>query len=146
MAAEGLAASVVAHGGAGISVAGRFLDIAQWDAGVERGGDERMTQRVRSNAFVEPGSTGEATNNSPRRMPIETIAVIVDQDRPVETFADGQGDSPRDAWCEGHGGQLAALAHHGEGPAPALHAERADVGAECFRDPQTVQCQQRDQA
>jgi hypothetical protein len=35
-------------------MAGSFLDVAQRDAGVERGGDERVPQRVRSDTLVMP--------------------------------------------------------------------------------------------
>jgi hypothetical protein len=52
VAIDGLASSVVAHGGAGISMAGCFLDVAQRDTGVERSGDERVPQRVRPSAGV----------------------------------------------------------------------------------------------
>jgi hypothetical protein len=31
--------SVIAHSGAGVGMAGGFLHIAQWNSGVERGGD-----------------------------------------------------------------------------------------------------------
>jgi transposase-like protein len=41
------AGAVVSHGGPGISVRGRFLHVAQRDPGVQRGGDERVPQRVR---------------------------------------------------------------------------------------------------
>jgi hypothetical protein len=38
--------AVVAQSGAGIGVAGGFLDVAQWNAGVEGGGDEGVAERV----------------------------------------------------------------------------------------------------
>ena len=40
------AGAVVSHGGAGISVGGGFLHVPKRDPGVQRGGDERMPQRV----------------------------------------------------------------------------------------------------
>ena len=48
VAVEGDAGSVVAHGGARVGVAGGFLHVAERDAGVERGGDERVAERVGS--------------------------------------------------------------------------------------------------
>ena len=47
VAVEGLACTVVAHGGAGVGVAGCFLHVAQWDAGVESSGDEGVPQAMR---------------------------------------------------------------------------------------------------
>jgi hypothetical protein len=38
--------SAVAHGGPRVGVACGFLDVSEWDAAIERGGDERVAQRV----------------------------------------------------------------------------------------------------
>lgn len=46
MAVDVLAGAVVAHGGSWIGVAGGGLDVAEADAGVEHGGDERVAQHV----------------------------------------------------------------------------------------------------
>jgi hypothetical protein len=43
---EGLAGPVVAHGRARVGVGGGFLDVPEWDAGVEGGGDEAVAQAV----------------------------------------------------------------------------------------------------
>jgi hypothetical protein len=48
------AGPVVTHRGPRIGVAGGFLDIAEGDAGIKGGGDERMTQRVWSDPLVDP--------------------------------------------------------------------------------------------
>ena len=45
---ESSAGSVVADGGPRIGVRGGFLDIAERDPGIQRGGDERVPQRVRA--------------------------------------------------------------------------------------------------
>ena len=46
VAVQRLAGTVVAHRGAGVGVAGGFLNIAKWDTGIERRGDERVAQAV----------------------------------------------------------------------------------------------------
>jgi hypothetical protein len=51
---EADAGAVVAHGGARVGVAGGFLDVAEWDSGVERGSDEGVPERVRSDPLGEP--------------------------------------------------------------------------------------------
>jgi hypothetical protein len=55
---EVLAGAVVADGGAGAGVAGGDLDVAEADAGVEDGGDERVPQQV---AEAEGGDSGETS-------------------------------------------------------------------------------------
>jgi hypothetical protein len=60
---EGDAGSVIAHGGAWVGMTGGFLDVAQWDAGMEGGGDDPVAQRVWSDSFGDPGSPGEATHD-----------------------------------------------------------------------------------
>lgn len=59
VAVEGSSGPVVAHRGSGVCVRGRFLDVSEWNAGIESGGDERMPQRVGSDALIDPGSSGE---------------------------------------------------------------------------------------
>jgi hypothetical protein len=56
MAVEGDSGAVVAHGRPRIGVRGGFLDVAQRDAGIERGGDECVTQRVRAVRLVDAGA------------------------------------------------------------------------------------------
>ena len=48
MAVQGVAASVVAAGGAGVGVPGGVLDVLEGDAGLAGAGDERDPQRVRA--------------------------------------------------------------------------------------------------
>src|SRR5438093_235361 len=60
---EGDSSSVVTHRGARVRVTGGFLDVAEGDACVEGGGDERMTQGVGSDSFRDPGTAGNATHD-----------------------------------------------------------------------------------
>ncbi|SRR6266566_1829413 len=48
------AGSVVAHGGAWVGVRGGLLHVAEWDAGVEGGGDERVPQGVWADLLADP--------------------------------------------------------------------------------------------
>ena len=68
-------------------------------------------------------------------MAIESLPVGVDEDRPVEPFADGQIDRSGDTWGERHRDQLAALAQHGQGAVAAFLAEGFDVGADRLGHP-----------
>jgi len=79
------------------------------------------------------------------RMSVEPATVNVDEDRSVEALPDRQVDGPGHSWCERHGGDLAALAQHGQRPMTTFQAEGFDVGADRFGHPQPVQRQQRDE-
>jgi hypothetical protein len=109
-------------------VAGRFLHVAQRDAGVERGGDERVAQRVRPDRLVDARLAGQATHDPPGSVPVEAFALRAEEDRSLDTLADGQIDSAGGTRRERDGDDLAALAQNREGAMPALDAERFDVG------------------
>ena len=54
MPVEVLACAVVAHGGARAGAGGGLLDVAERDAGVEGGGDERVAQGMRADGLGDP--------------------------------------------------------------------------------------------
>jgi hypothetical protein len=64
VAVEGNAGSVIAQSGARVGVAGGFLDVAQGDTGVERGGDERVSQGVGSDSFVDSRASGNTSHDA----------------------------------------------------------------------------------
>ena len=94
VAVEGLAATVLAHRRAGVGVNGRFLHITQRYISVQRRGDEGVTQGVRSDPLADLGAAGNASHDPPRRVPVESPPVVVDEDRSLESFTDGQIDRP----------------------------------------------------
>jgi len=49
---------------------GSLLNIAQRDPGIERGGDERMPQRVRRDGLGDPGAAGELADDPPGAVPV----------------------------------------------------------------------------
>jgi hypothetical protein len=100
---------------------------------------------VWSDPLADLGPTGDASHDPPRRVAVESLTVGIDEDRSLETFADGEVDGPGDAWRERHGDELAALAQHRQGAMTAFLTEGFDVGADRLRNPQPVQRQQRHQ-
>ena len=140
-----LAATVIAHRRPWISVTGSFLHVAQRHTSVEGGGDEGMTQRVRSDSLADPSTASNTSHDPPSSMPIQPFTVRSEEDRTFNPFANCQVDSPGNAWSEWHRHQLAALAQHRQGAMPTLKTERFDVGTNRFGDAQPVQRQQRDQ-
>jgi hypothetical protein len=64
------AGAVVSHGGPGISVRGRFLHVPQRDPRVQRGGDERVPQRVRPGRLGDPGTAADPADNPPGTVPV----------------------------------------------------------------------------
>jgi hypothetical protein len=76
---EVFAGSVVAHGGARVSVAGGDLDVAQVDACVETGRDECVPEHMRM-CPGEPDSrcSGERAEPAGGSMPVHPRAAAVD--------------------------------------------------------------------
>ena len=72
----------------GVSMAGCFLDVAQWNSGVKRSGDERVPQRVRPDALGDPRLSGHATHDPTGGMTVKSVTSAVDEDRALETLTD----------------------------------------------------------
>jgi len=56
-------------------VRGGFLHIAQRHAGVERGGDERVPQRVRPGRLDDPGAAGGPADDPRGAVPVQPAAI-----------------------------------------------------------------------
>jgi hypothetical protein len=102
MPVEVLARPVVAHRRARVRVAGRNLHVAQADPGVERRGDERVSQHVRVHPrHPDPGGGGEMLEAAGGGVPVHWRAEGVAQDRPAGTVVDGTVDRPGDRGWQG---------------------------------------------
>jgi len=119
--------------------------LPQRDPGVKRGGDERVPQRVRPDAFEDPGPASSAADDPSGAVAVQPDASCGQEDRPVCAFADGEVDRPGGARREWNGDDLAALAGDHQGSVPAFDAQGLDVGAGRLRHAQAVERQQRDQ-
>ena len=93
VAVEVRASPVVDGGGAGVGVAGGDLDVAERDAGIEGGHDERGAQHVRVDVS-DLGLLGDGADPSMGGASIEALAVAASQDRPVVSFADREVNGP----------------------------------------------------
>jgi len=80
-----------------------------------------------------------------RQGPAEASASRSQCSRLGAALPDGQADRPRGPRRERDHDVLAALADDRQGPVPAFQAQRLDVRAGGFRDPQPVQGEQGDQ-
>jgi len=145
MPVEGHPGAVVAHGGAGVGVAGRFLDVAERDTGVEGSGDERVPQGVGSDPFGDACLAGDAPHDAGRGVPVESPAVGVAEEGTFVSFADSEVDGAGGAGRERDGDHLAALAGDHQGAVAALEPEVLDVGAGRLGHPQPVEGEQGDQ-
>jgi hypothetical protein len=133
VAVEVLSAMVVDPGGARVGVSRGELDVAQRDAGVERGHDESCAQHVRMYGS-ESGALSDRSHPSMRCAPIEPLTIAPQQDRPVIPLADREVNGPRrqrDEWD--HGG-LVSLTDDPQRSVSALEAEILDVGVACLAD------------
>jgi hypothetical protein len=75
-------------------------------------------------------------------VPVQSLAIGGQEDRPFAALTDGQVDRPRSPRRERDGDDLAAFAGDDQRPVAALDAERLDVGTGGFGDPQAIQRQQ----
>lgn len=128
-----------------LGVGGDFLYVAQRDACVQGGGDERVAKRVRADLFDEPCLAGDAADDPPGGVPVEPLARGGGQDRSFAAFADGQVDRACDARREQDDGFLAVLAGDRQGPVPAFCAQGFDVRAGGLGHPEPVKGEQREQ-
>jgi hypothetical protein len=99
MAVEVLAGAVVAHGRSRVGVTGGDLHVAEADAGIEHGGDECVAQHVWVHSRHPYARGSSQVSQSPGRgVAIHSTAGAVQQDRPVETVADGSVNRPAYRW------------------------------------------------
>ena len=145
VAIEGDPSAVVAHGRARVGVTCRLLDVAKWHAGIERGGDERVAEGVRTDCFADPRSPSDPPDDPARSMAIEAATVATEEDRPARSLANREIDGPGSARRHRDRHGLSSLSQDGERPVPTLKSERLDVCADRFGDPQAIQREQRDE-
>ena len=141
VAVEVLAATVVDRGGSRVGVAGGELHVAERDAGVEGGHDERRSKHVRVHDG-EPGAVTDRTDPAMRGAAIKTLPVTTLQDRSLAALADGQVDRsgrPRDEW-DRRG--LVSFADDAQRPMSPLEPEILDVGGARFAHAQTIETEQ----
>jgi hypothetical protein len=92
---EVLAGTVISHRGFRISMAGGDLDIAEADAGVEHGRDERVPQHVWMHPrYPDPGGLGQMLESAGGGVAVHAGADPVEQDRPGAPVADRAVDGP----------------------------------------------------
>jgi hypothetical protein len=94
----------------GSAVRGGLVHVAQRDSGVERGGGERVAQRVRADLLGDPSAAGDAANNSCDAVPVEAFPVGGEEQRAFGALADGQVDGAGGARGEWDSDDLAVLA------------------------------------
>jgi hypothetical protein len=85
---------VVAHGGAGIGVAGGLLHVAERHPGVQGGGDERVTHGVGPDTLGDPGPTGDAAHDPAGGVTIDPLPVGADKDRARRSVRPPRGRWP----------------------------------------------------
>ena len=96
--------------------------------GVERGGDEGVSECVRTDELGDTRALCHSANDPARAVAVEAAAVDPEEDRALTALADCEVDGTGRAWRERDGDNLAALAHDGEGSMTAFEAQRFDVG------------------
>jgi len=121
MAVEVLAAPVVDRGRSGVGVASGDLHVAQGDAGVEGGHDERRSQHVRVHC-PQAGALADRADPAVGGTPIEPLSIAAAQDWSLATFADCQVDRASRTGDQRDRGRLVALAENAERPVAPFEA------------------------
>ena len=94
MSVKAAAGPVIAHRGARIGMRGGFLDVAERNPGVQRRGDECVSQGVRPDRLGDPSAAGHPPDNPRGAMPVQPLSVRAEEDWPLQALADGPGRSP----------------------------------------------------
>jgi hypothetical protein len=108
------------------------LHVAQWDAGIQGGGDEGMAEGVRPDPLFDGRPFCDPAHDSRRAVAVQGGAVRPDEDRARGSPPDGQVDRQGCARRQRGGDDLAALAQHPESAMPPLETEGFDVRAGGF--------------
>jgi hypothetical protein len=117
---------------------GGFLHVAQRDSSVQRGGDERVSERVGRDGFGDPGAARDLADDPPGAVPVQPPPVGGQEHRPAGALGDGQVDRQGSSRRERDGDDLAALAGDRQGPVLAFQAEVLDISAGGLRYPQPI--------
>jgi hypothetical protein len=91
---QAAAGPVVPHCGSRVSVGGGLLHVAQRHASVERGGDERVSERVRADLLADAGVARDLADDPSGAVPVQPPPVTGEEDGSVAAFARGQVDRP----------------------------------------------------
>ena len=67
---------------------GGFLEVAQRDPGIQRGGDERMSERVRRDGLGDPGSARDLADDPVGAVPVQPPSVHSQEDGSAAALAD----------------------------------------------------------
>lgn len=101
-----------------------LLDVPEGDSGIEGRGDERVSQRMRRDPLVDPGSLGQAAHYAGGGVTVQASGPVpVHQDRTVVTFVDAKVDGPARAWRQRDGDDGSAFAGDRQGAMPPHHPE-----------------------
>jgi hypothetical protein len=121
--------AVVSHGGAGVGVAGCFLDVTEWDTGVEGGSDEGVAQGMGSDSFGDSGTAGDAAHDAGGGVTVEPVVVGSEEEWSFAAFTDHEVNCSSGTWCEWDETVLAPL--------------RRMVRVRCPRSRPTLRCSHR---
>src|SRR3954447_21882621 len=104
-------------------VACGFLDVAEGDAGVECGGDERVAERVGADSLGDPGFAGDASNDPGGGVTVQSLTIGTEEQWAFAAFADREIDRASGARRERDDHGLATLAEDREGAMSSLETE-----------------------
>src|SRR5215472_10893024 len=87
MPVKAAARPVVSDRGTWVGVRRGFLHVTQWDPGIKRGGDKRMSERVGRDGLADPGAAGGLADDPPGAVPVQPLPVGGQEHRPAGALA-----------------------------------------------------------
>lgn len=101
VAVEGSPAPFVAHGRAGVGVAGDLLDVSKRNPSVKCRGYEIVAEAVRTDSLRDPGPAGQPLDRPVSGVAVRPSALGPDEERPAGPLADVQVDRSGRTGCQG---------------------------------------------
>ena len=79
------------------------MAVAEWHAGVDSSGDERVARRVGPDPLVHSGSFGDTAHDAGSAVEVQASAVGSGEDRSRDSLSGREVDGSGGARCEGEG-------------------------------------------
>ena len=117
------------------------MDVSERYSCVEGGCDEAVAERVGGDLLVDSGVFGEASHHPGCLVPVHSLPIAGSEDGSFGSFADGEIDGAGGTRRHGDDDGLAAFATDPQRVMPSLEADITDIGAQGFRDAESVQCE-----
>ncbi len=117
------------------------MDVSEWYSCVEGCGDEAVAERVGGDLLVDSGVFSEASHHPGCLVPVHSLPIAGSEDGSFGSLADGEVDGAGGTRRHGDNDGLTAFSMDPQRVMAPLEADISDIGAQGFRDAESVQCE-----